>query len=162
MTYLYHTSPNAIESINRFGLFGSGLCFASSPYQMSACDVLTYKLDAEGLNFLELSEIEWDDNAIEAAKYLESWCGEMGVSDGAEALEFLVNQNCSDVFEEFPDSIEVEDYADFSFYMQKLALDLSVHLGFDGVSMRDEQGQLYLINMENKLPLLELDTSAGE
>lgn len=61
---LFHTSPNEITKINKFGNFFDCLFFSTGIYEMSACKTITYSIDASEMDFaeslLDSSKSVWD------------------------------------------------------------------------------------------------------
>lgn len=136
---LYHTSPNEITTINRFGLFDDCLFFSNDVYQMSACDVIVYSIDASEMSFAHVSDL-YD------AHIIDDIAENFGIDSVlAEAL--------------LDDRSSVWDYAFASgeavWYIQAKRGECAKAMGFDGCEDRDEQGTVYIIPMLGRENILE-------
>lgn len=130
---LFHTSPSEITKINTFGRFGEFLCFSASVYTMSAGEVVTYKIDVADTDIIEASSLFYHEDAEKLSALVERV---MELADCDEdAAEGLLSQkdDCGD--------------AELSWDIQALTAQAAKLLGYRGVSMSDEQGTCYMIDM---------------
>lgn len=134
---LFHTSPNEITKIDRFGgRFGEFLCFASEPYVMAACEAITYSI--------ELAE----DDVIEANSFF--------FRDDSEKLADLVSEvmelaDCDeDDAEEYLSGRLNHDDPEIDWDIQKLMGEAGKALGYRAVQARDEQGAVWLVAMAGR------------
>lgn len=138
---LFHTSPAEIKEINSLGLYGSFLCFSTNVYAMTAGECVTYKIEIN------------EDDIIEA--------DQLFYHEDAEKLDGMVQQVMSMLDCDEDEAIEqIEQSGDFcgdaedSWKIQHISAQAARLLGYRGVSMQDEQGTVYMIDMighENEL-----------
>lgn len=135
---LFHTSPEEINKINRFGKFDDCLFFSCDVYEMSSGEIITYSIDASEMNFIHASDLH-DYNLI--AEIAERFDVDL---DTAESL--LDNS----------DSVYNHDFgdADGDWYMQARRGECAKKMGFDGCLDRDEQGAVYIIPMLGRESIL--------
>ena len=133
---LFHTSPTEITEINTLGTFGEFLCFASDVYAMSAGPVITYTINVDDNDIIEAGSIFYHEDA-EKLSPLVGRVMEMADCD-EDAAEDLLSQtdDCGD--------------AELSWEIQALTARAAKILGYRGVSMQDEQGRCYMIDMHGR------------
>ncbi|NYT25412.1 hypothetical protein H0A73_17565 [Alcaligenaceae bacterium] len=138
---LFHTSPAEITSINGLGLFGSFLCFSENVYVMTAGEHVAYRLEIDEDDIIEAGQLFYHDDA-EKLDGLVARVMDMLDCDEGEAIEQIEQRAdfCGD--------------ADDSWEIQHISAQAARLLGYRGVSMQDEQGTVYMIDMmgrENEL-----------
>ena len=146
---LYHTSPDPITKITTTGLYGSGLCFSADPYSMSAGTVITYSIELNDDDIIDANELFYHDDAKSLAPLSEHVARVLDCD--IETAEELIAQRVSAY------DIDTDDPAEDGWWLQRCAIDAAKLLGYRAVSMQDEQGSLYLINMlgrENELKII--------
>jgi len=135
---MFHTSPQKIEKINKYGIAGSCLFFSDDVYKMSESSVFVYEAN---FNCVEASELHDDEIIQNIAEYFDV------DSDTAESL--------------LDGSLDEWDFGadgDDSFWLQGKRGECAVKMGFDGCEDEDEQGAVYIVPMfgrENELTLIE-------
>lgn len=135
---LFHTSPSKITEINELGIFGSNLFFSTETYHTVSCDVFTYKINLD------------DDDIIES--------GQLFYHKDSAKLDSIIKEvmnliNCDE--EEAEKQLEQSDEAEYTdtdnnWEIQALSAKAAKLLGFRAVSMQDEQGTCYMIDMLKK------------
>ena len=139
---LYHTSPKQISQPEA-GLFGDFLCFAESPYTMTAsAEVFTYALDFQGKE-IEASRIFYDERAELVRSYLAEIERRLGVD--AETAENLLDETLS-VYD--LEDLEADDLAEISWEIQRLTAEAGRALGYDATVVSDEQGACWMISAQ--------------
>lgn len=136
MMKIYHTSPNEITKIDRFGRFGEFLFFASSPYEMAACETITYSI--------ELSE----DEVIEANSFFYREDCDKLADLVAEVMDLA--QCDEDDAEEYLSGRKSHEDAEIDWDIQKLTGEAGKVLGYRAVEARDEQGTVWLVAMAGR------------
>lgn len=135
---LFHTSPNKIESINKFGTFDDCLFFSNEVYEMSACETIVYVVDASEMDFVDASDLHDGDVIAEIAERFEIEL------DDAEALldgsDSVWNHSFGD--------------ADADWFIQARRGECAKKMGFDGCKDQDEQGAVYIIPMLGREEIL--------
>lgn len=144
---LFHTSPEKIEKISKFGMFGECLFFSSSVYVMTAVeDYITYSIEIN------------EDDVIEVGSFFHH--------DEWEKLNDIV-QHIMDVCE--CDEEEAQDYLDGSehhedgemdWMIQGLQGDAAKVLGYRAAQSEDEQGAVYIVPMFGRESELKLEEEA--
>lgn len=131
---LFHTSPAEITAINDSGTYGSFLCFSSDVYVMTAGEHITYRLEIDEDDIIEADRLFYHDDA-EKLDGLVASVMSMLDCDEDEAIEQIEQRGefCGD--------------ADDSWEIQHISAQADRMLGYRGVSMQDEQGTVYLIDM---------------
>jgi hypothetical protein len=130
---LFHTSPTEITEINTFGRFGEFLCFADEPYSMSAGEVITYRIDIIESDIIEASRLFYHDDAEKLDGVVHKVMDLLDC-DSATAEDMLSQRDdCGD--------------AELSWDIQALTAQAAKLLGYRGVSMPDEQGTCYMIDL---------------
>jgi hypothetical protein len=132
--YFYHSSPDPITVIGNSGRFGSFLFFSSH----------IYVTDVSGAGFVYRIEID-EDEIIRAESLL--------YHENAEILQPITQQimdmlgcdedSADDLLSQKDDCGDAEK----SWDIQLLTAKAARMLGFRGVSMSDEQGRAYMIDM---------------
>lgn len=142
---LFHTSPAEIKKINSFGVFGSFLCFSDDVYVMTAGEFVTYKLEIDEDDIIEAGQLFYHDDAEKLGGLVQEVMDMIGCDE--DEAETLIEQRASiSVCSE----IDGEDLWE----IQHISAQAARLLGYRGVSMQDEQGTVYLIDMlgcENEL-----------
>ena len=135
---LFHTSPKEITSIDRFGTFGDCLFFSPNVYEMSACETITYSINADDMRFVEACDLHDEEVIAEIAERFEI------DSDDAESLL------------DGSDSVWNQDFADAEndWYIQAKRGECAKKMGFDGCLDEDEQGSVYIIPMLGRESIL--------
>lgn len=141
---LFHTSGDEIKSINSDGLFGSFLCFSLNVYVMTGRDYLTYITEIDDSEIIDAAQLFYHDDAEKLDGLVARVMGMLDC-DEDEAIEQIEQraEYCGD--------------ADISWEIQHISAQAARLLGYRGVSMQDEQGTVYLIDMmgrENELRLV--------
>lgn len=129
---LYHTSPKAIESIKKTGLFGECLCFSSDVYSMSVGDVLVYSIDIDASDIIEadcFGSVDTPDTLSRIQNVLEC--------DEDQALEYLTGS-------------EVHPDPEMDWFIQGMMGQAAKEAGYKAASSRDEQGAVYIVPMFGK------------
>lgn len=137
---LFHTSPTKIESISKFGTFDDCLFFSIAPYSMSVGEVITYSVDASGMDFVDASDLHDDEIVERIAKVLE-----VDLEDAESLLD-----GSSSIW----DFDHIEDHGEQDWWLQAKRGECAVKMGFDGCIDRDEQGSVYIIPMFGRESIL--------
>lgn len=144
---LIHTSPVEINKINEFGTFGTFLCFSDSEYVMTAAgEHIAYSIEIDEADIIDAESLFYHEDANKLDAIVELVMAAVGCDE--DTAEELISQR-EDVHSIECD-IEPEDLADVSFEIQRRSAEAARALGFRGVAMDDEQGRMYLIDMEGK------------
>ena len=135
---LFHTSPNKIEKVSKFGNFDDCLFFSSNVYEMSACETITYSINADDMRFVEACDLHNEEVIAEIAERFEI------DSDDAESLL------------DGSDSVWNHYFADAEndWFIQTKRGECAKKMGFDGCKDHDEQGVVYIIPMFNRESIL--------
>lgn len=137
---LFHTSPNKIEKVNQFGLFGECLCFSEKPYFMTAAaDPVVYRIELDDSEIVEASTFFFRDDCDKLAGLVEEVMELVGCDEDTAQDLLAGTQALLDVADEF-------DY-EMDFEIQKLTGKAGKVLGFRAVETRDEQGAMWLVAM---------------
>lgn len=137
---LYHTSPEKIQKITYFGLFGDALCFAEQPYFMTAAAApFVYSIEIDEEEIIDARTFFYRED-YEKLAGLVTEIMEMAECDEDTAQDLLSGKAALvDVADEFD--------AEQDFKIQKLAVQAAEILGYRAVMLRDEQGPMYLVSM---------------
>jgi hypothetical protein len=135
---LFHTSPVVISKIDRFGKFDDCLFFSNDVYEMSACETITYSIDATEMNFISSSDLHDEEVIAEIAERFE-----IDLDDA----ESLLDGSDSVWNYSFGDS-------DADWFIQARRGECAKKMGFDGCEDSDEQGTVYIIPMFNRESIL--------
>lgn len=137
---IYHTSPEKIQQINSFGLFGDALCFAEQPYVMTAApSPVMYSIEIDEEEIIDACSFFFRED-YEKLGGLVTEIMEMVECDEDTAQDLLSGKAALvDVAGEFD--------AEQDFEIQKMAVQAAKILGYRAVLLRDEQGPMYLVSM---------------
>lgn len=135
---LFHTSPNKIEKVSKFGTFDDCLFFSVNPYSMSVGEVITYSIDAANMDFISASQLNDDEIISEIAERFE-----IDLDDAESLLDGS-------------DNVWNHDFADAEndWYIQAKRGECAKKMGFDGCLDEDEQGSVYIIPMFGRESIL--------
>ena len=135
---LFHTSPKEITKIDRFGNFDDCLFFSTSIYEMSACETITYSINAENMSFVDSGDLTDVEIVAEIAERFE-----IDLDDAESLLDGS-------------DSVWNHAFADAEndWYIQAKRGECAKKMGFDGCKDYDEQGAVYIIPMFNRESIL--------
>ncbi|CDM53667.1 hypothetical protein ACM8BJ_30950 [Pseudomonas aeruginosa] len=139
---IFHTSPVEITTINTQGRFGEFLCFAADEYVMTAGDHVTYRIKVDESDIIMAGSIFYHERAADLSGLVERVMQLTGCDE--DTAEELISQRI-DVFS--LDDIDASDAAELSWDIQAITAQAAKTLGFRGVSMQDEQGTCYMIDM---------------
>ena len=148
---LFHTSANKIEKITTSGRYGQFLCFSENIYEMSACETVGYKIDIEDEKIIDAGDLFYAENSNEILSGLIADVCEMAHVDSDTATELI---DGSESIWNLDVDIDNEDKAEIDWDIQHISAKAAKLLGYRGVSVRDEQGTCYMIDMlgfENEL-----------
>lgn len=148
---LFHTSPNKIEKITMSGRYGQFLCFSANIYEMSACATVAYKIDIEDEKVIAASELFYIENSAEILKIQINEVCKIAHVDFDTAMELI---DGSESIWNLDSDIANEDKAEIDWDIQHISAKAAKMMGYRGVSVRDEQGTCYMIDMlgfENEL-----------
>lgn len=133
---LFHTSPNEISQITRFGgRFDEFLFFSGSVYQMAACDVITYSLELSDEDVIEAGSLFYHDDAEKLAELIAEFCERFDVDEST--AEEIISER------EQLDSCDADELWDVQLFTARAAK----LLGFRAVEVRDEQGAAWMVDM---------------
>lgn len=132
---LFHTSPNEITNITKFGRFNEFLCFSSDVYAMAAREFVTYKIDIEDESLISAGSLFYHENAEKLTGLISEFCSRFDVDE--DTAEEIMSER------EQLDSCDADDLWDVQVFTARAAK----LLGFRGCIMNDEQGTLYMIDM---------------
>lgn len=149
---LYHTSPNAIEKIEKGkGTFGSHLFFSSSPYYMTEQnDPELYSSEFDEDDIIDARSMFYQENWSQARKTIDEVMEKLNI-DEQEAMDLL--DESKNIFD-MDLGLEGDDMAELAWWLQKMTAHAASEMGYKGVKVRDEQGTAYMIDMygqEHKL-----------
>jgi hypothetical protein len=139
---VFHTSPEPITKIGARGTFGSHLCFADRVYAMAQGPLHVYRLDLDEGEIVESGRLLYADTEGKIAGITQRIM-ELAECDEDTADELLSQRADVSTLEH----IAAEDAADIGWKIQRLTAEAGRLLGYRGVSMQDEQGTVYLIDM---------------
>ncbi|GGM25847.1 hypothetical protein ACFQDN_22145 [Pseudomonas asuensis] len=139
---LFHTSPSEITTINTDGRFFEFLCFAVDEYVMTTEEFVTYRITVDENDIIEAGSLFYHPNAADLSPLVEGVMRMVGCDEGT--AEELISQRI-DVFS--LDDIDAADAGELSWDIQATTAKAAKILGFRGVSMLDEQGACYMIDM---------------
>ncbi|ENU35042.1 hypothetical protein [Acinetobacter parvus] len=135
---LFHTSPNKIEKVSKFGNFDDCLFFSTNVYEMSAGETITYSINADDMRFIDASDLHDSEVIAEIAERFE-----IDLDDAESLLDGS-------------DSVWNHDFADAEndWFIQAKRGECAKRMGFDGCKDHDEQGVVYIIPMLNRESIL--------
>jgi len=138
---LFHSSPIEITEIDQSGRFGEFLCFAENEYVMTAGSYVTYKIGVPEDLIIEASRLFYHADASKLDGLVAKIMEMLGCDE--ETAEAMLSQkdDCGE--------------AEMSWDIQAMTAQAAKILGYRGVSMRDEQGTCYMIDMLGREPELE-------
>ena len=148
---LFHTSPNKIEKITKSGRYGRFLCFSANIYEMSACGTVAYKIEVADESVIAASDLFYVENSTVILSGLIADVCEIAHVDSDTAMELI---DGSESIWDMDSNIANEDKAEIDWDIQHISAKAAKLLGYRGVSVRDEQGTCYMIDMlgfENEL-----------
>lgn len=150
MMELFHTSADQITEINSSGRFGEFLFFSANVYTMGAGEYITYRIDIDDNEIIDAASLFYHENAEKLNDLVERVMGLVDCDE--DTAEDLIAQEI-DVFSF--DHIDPADAAELSWDIQAITAQAAKRLGFRGVSMQDEQGTCYMIDMMGREKELE-------
>ena len=135
---LFHTSPNKIEKVSKFGNFDDCLFFSTNVYEMSAGETITFSINADDMRFIDASDLYDSEVIAEIAERFE-----IDLDDAESLLDGS-------------DSVWNHDFADAEndWFIQAKRGECAKRMGFDGCKDHDEQGVVYIIPMLNRESIL--------
>lgn len=139
---LFHTSPSRIEKINSNGRFGEFLFFSGNIYAMTAGTPVVYSLDLDSADVIEAGQLFYHEDAAKLEGLVSELAARLDVSE--EDAEALIEESKS-VYD--LNNIEAEDAADVSWDVQLFTARAAKLLGFRAVSVHDEQGAAWMVDM---------------
>ena len=130
---LYHTSPAPIAAINTSGRFGSFLFFSGHVYTMTAGTPAVYAIDLDDADVIDAGSLMYHEDAELLAPFVAEVQSMLDCSE--DEAEDLLSQktDCGD--------------AEASWTIQHITARAARALGFRAVSMQDEQGRCYMVDM---------------
>jgi hypothetical protein len=133
---LTHTSPAEIEEITEDGRFGAFLCFSAEEYVMTAGAHVTYHIDIDESEIISAGALFYHSDAPMLTELVQDVIDL--IECDAETAERYLSQSddCGD--------------AEKSWDIQRLTAEAARALGYRGVSMSDEQGTVYMIDMRGR------------
>lgn len=141
---LYHTSPNQIENITENGRFGSFLFFSINEYVMTWGPThYTYRLEIDENEIMRAEQLFYHENAAALDGLVQEFCNRYEVDE--DTAEEIIAQRLS--FHDADTNVEPEYKGFASWDSQHFAARAARILGYRGVSMDDEQGRAYMIDM---------------
>ena len=142
---LYHTSPDEIKKIEKYGFFDDMLFFAVDPYEMSVGKTLLYSIDIEEDKILTISQLFYDHFSEEIQEIIDHVMRMLGCDE----------ETAMDLLDDSVSGIDTDmDSADASWFIQTQQGHIARELGYLAASGRDEQGQVYIVPMCGKETLL--------
>ena len=135
---LFHTSPNKIEKVSKFGNFDDCLFFSTNVYEMSAGETITFSINADDMRFIDASDLYDSEVIAEIAERFE-----IDLDDAESLLDGS-------------GSVWKHDFADAEndWDLQAKRGECAKRMGFDGCKDHDEQGAVYIIPMLNRESIL--------
>jgi len=139
---LYHTSPEKIEKINKFGMFDDCLFFADEPYTMTqAGTVYTYSIEIDEEKIIKVSDLHHVsviENIMEVVEVDE---------DQAERL--LDGRDTA---------FDYGKDGETDWWIQAKQGEAAKLMGYEAVEARDEQGTVYIVPMFGREENLKLES----
>ena len=137
---LFHTSPEKIEKVNQYGLFGDCLCFADHPYFMTEVNApVIYKLELDDSDVIEASMFFFHDDWEKLDGVVADVMELVGCDE--DTAQELLSERTS-VWEESENAD-----ADMAWSMQRMIGKAGKILVYRAVECRDEQGAMWLVSM---------------
>lgn len=132
---VYHTSPSEIIKIERRGSFDDMLFFAASPYVMAACETITYSLDIDEGQVLDVQRVWFDHVASEVQDIVDE------VVD-----RFECSVETAESYLDGSDHPDLDD-GDGAMFIQAQQGHMARNLGYLAAEATDEQGTVYIVPM---------------
>lgn len=132
---LLHTSPVEIKSINKDGRFDEFLFFSEDEYAMTAGDYVVYKINIEESDIIEAGSLFFHEDASKLDELVKEVMDLLDCDEDAAEEMISQNDDCGD--------------AELSWDIQAITAKAAKTLGYVGVSMTDEQGTCYMIDMSS-------------
>ncbi|PMN73136.1 hypothetical protein [Enterovibrio norvegicus] len=131
---VFHTSPQKIETITRFGTFGDCLFFSADVYVMTASGShVVYSLELDDSKVISASKLYDEAIVSEIAALFD--CDEEQAESLLDASESEWDFDCD---------------ADKSWKLQALRGECAKKMGFDACEDEDEQGTVYIVPMSGR------------
>jgi hypothetical protein len=148
---LFHTSPDKIEKVNPFGLFGDCLCFSGRPYFMTEAPApVVYKIELDDSEIVEASSFFYRDDCDKLSGLVEEVMELVGCDEDTAQDLLAGTQSLLSVADEYDPEMDFE--------IQKLTGKAGKVLGFRAVETRDEQGAMWLVSMSgHEQDLIEVE-----
>jgi len=127
---IYHSSPETIKKIDKYGAFDDCLFFSSSVYSMSVGEVVVYSLEIDEEKIIHVSDLHNDD-------VIENISSVLDVSD--EEAERILDSRDS----VFNHGGSAED----DWWIQAKQGECAKLMGYEACESRDEQGVVYIVPM---------------
>jgi len=141
---LFHTSPGKIEKITTSGLFGQFLCFSDKIYVMSACKFVAYKIEVADESIIDASCLFYVENSAAILRDLIADVCELAHVDSDTAMNLIDgSESMWDLDIDIANTVKAE----LEYELQHVSAKAAKLLGYRGVSVRDEQGTCYLVDM---------------
>ncbi len=131
---VYHTSPEKIEKIEKYGMFNDCLFFAPEPYSMgvSVDECFVYELDLDETKVIHQSMLD-NQEIVNHIKHV------LDIDDG-DAEDLLDGTNDGRM-------LDAED----GWFIQAMQGECATKMGYDACESIDEQGKVYIVPCLNKL-----------
>ena len=138
---LFHTSPDKIEKITTSGLFGQFLCFSDKIYVMSACKFVAYKIEVADESIIDASHLFYENSTAILRDLVADVC-ELAHVDSDTAMNLIDgSESILDI------DTDIENRGELDWELQHVSAKAAKLMGYRGVSLRDEQGTCYLVDM---------------
>lgn len=143
MITLYHTSPSPIAKITNNGTFGSFLCFAASPYFMTASQgAVVYSIDVADDEIIDARSLFYHEQAAKLKDIVDEVADRVG-------CDIAMARNLIDESDHLCNHCDMWD-PEVDFDIQHASAKAARILGYRGVRLTDEQGGLWLIDMTGR------------
>lgn len=143
---LLHTSPDLITKITKQGRFKEFLFFSSSKYVMTAGQHVTYKTEVNEDEIIDASSLFYHEDAAKLNTLVAQVAGRFSVDE--DTAEQIIDQTLN-VWDLELD-LDSEALAEASWAQQTYSAIAGKILGYRAISMKDEQGTAYMIDMLEK------------
>lgn len=140
---LIHTSPELITKILDDGKFGTFLFFSCNEYVTTAGSYVTYSIDICDEDVIDVSQLFYHEDAIKLNDLIS--CVEYMCGVDSDTAEALIDQSLS-LFN-ISSSVDSDNMGEIDLRLQRLSAEAGKLLGYRVISMRDEQGTAYMIDM---------------
>lgn len=148
---LFHTASAPITEINESGRFGSFLFFSGNEYVMTAGEHIAYSIEIDDADIIEAGQLFYHEDAAKLELLVARVAAMAGCDD--DTAEALIEQR-TDVCA-IDCNADPCDLGELSWDIQAITAQAAALLGFRAVSMLDEQGTAYMINMKGRESELE-------